>query len=285
MATLVLLRHGQSTWNLENRFTGWQDVDLSAIGIKEAKEAGCLLRDEGMIVDVVHTSLQKRAIRTVALTLEELDLLWIPVHKTWRLNERHYGRLEGLNKADVQREFGEEQFMLWRRSYDTPPPPLEIDDPRHPTRDPRYSSLPPEVIPASECLGDVLHRMLPYWQDRIVPDLRAGKRVLVSAHGNSLRALVKHLDRIPDDEIVSLNIPTGVPFVYELDDDLRPIPPDGQDPSTPPRARYLGDEAEIAARAAAVAEQGREGPTEAEAPDVEPADGPPTEPGETDPSN
>ncbi|MEO6713691.1 MAG: phosphoglyceromutase [Mycobacteriales bacterium] len=247
MSTLILVRHGESTWNKENRFTGWTDVDLSDKGVIEAKAAGRLLADEGIAVDIAHTSLQKRAIRTLLLALEAADRLWIPVLKTWRLNERHYGALQGLDKAETLQQHGEELFALWRRSYDTPPPALELGDERHPRFDPRYADLPPDVLPATECLKDVVVRMLPYWHDVIAADLRAGRTVLVAAHGNSLRALVKHLDGISDEEIAGLNIPTGIPLRYELDDDFRPT-----------SKGYLGD-AEAAERAAAaVAAQGKQ---------------------------
>jgi len=242
--TLVLLRHGQSLWNLENIFTGWTDVALSEQGRAEAAAAGRLMVDAGLGFDVVHTSLLRRAINTASIALDEMDLGWVPVEKHWRLNERHYGSLQGLNKQQTTDEYGVDQVHIWRRSYDTPPPPLEHDDPRYPTHDARYAWMPPELAPATECLADVVDRMLPYWYDRIVPDLRSGRRVIVVAHGNSLRALVKHLDRISDDEITGLNIPTGIPFVYRLDGDLRPI-----------ESRYLGDPAAAAAAAAAVARQ------------------------------
>lgn len=244
MSALVLLRHGQSTWNAENKFTGWVDVPLSERGVEEARHAGELLRDEGPEIDVVHTSLQRRAIDTAELALDVLDRKWLPVRRSWRLNERHYGALQGLDKKKTADEYGEEQLFTWRRGYDTPPPELDRDDARHPRFDPRYADLPPEVLPASECLKDVLERMLPYWQDAIVPDLRAGLVPLVSAHGNSLRALVKDLDDISDEDIPTLNIPTGIPLVYELDDDLRPV-----------SSRYLGDPEAAAAAARAVADQ------------------------------
>jgi 2,3-bisphosphoglycerate-dependent phosphoglycerate mutase len=222
MSTLVLLRHGESTWNKENRFTGWVDVDLSPKGEDEARRGGRLLRENGPLPDVLHTSLQRRAIRTAELALNEADRHWVPVRRSWRLNERHYGALQGKDKTQIREEFGEEQFLLWRRSYDTPPPPVETTDPNHPANDPRYADLPPDLLPATECLKDVLVRLLPYWADAIVPDLRAGRTVLVAAHGNSLRALVKHLDGIDDAAIAGLNIPTGIPLRYDLDDDLRP---------------------------------------------------------------
>lgn len=242
--TLVLLRHGQSVWNLENIFTGWTDVDLSDKGRAEAVEAGNIMEAEGIGVDVVHTSLQRRAINTANLTLDAMDLGWIPVRRSWRLNERHYGALQGLNKKATAEEYGLEQVHIWRRSYTTPPPALELSDPRHPIHDPRYASMAPEQIPATECLADVVERMLPYWYDAIVPDLRDGKRVMLAAHGNSLRALVKHLDGISDDEISELNIPTGIPLLYLLDQDLSVI-----------EQRYLGDPEAAAKAAAAVAAQ------------------------------
>jgi 2,3-bisphosphoglycerate-dependent phosphoglycerate mutase len=248
-STLVLLRHGQSVWNLENRFTGWVDADLTEQGIAEASAAGTALAEAGLLPDVLHTSLQTRAIRTATLALEAMDRAWIPVRRSWRLNERHYGELTGLDKAETLAEHGEDQVKIWRRSYDTPPPPMRPGHPDDPAGDPRYAELPPEMIPRSECLADVVDRMLPWWVDGIVPDLRAGRIVLVAAHGNSLRALVKHLDGISDGDIASLNLPTGVPLVYELDDDLRPTE------SKPPLDRCLGDPAEIAAAAAAVAAQ------------------------------
>jgi 2,3-bisphosphoglycerate-dependent phosphoglycerate mutase len=241
---LVLLRHGESTWNRENRFTGWTDVDLSERGLAEAKEAGRLLRDGGYTFDLAYTSLLKRAIRTLWIGLDALDEMWIPVAKDWRLNERHYGALQGLNKAETMAEHGEAQVKIWRRSYDIPPPPLAWDDPRHPHNDPRYAGLAPTALPATESLKLTLARVLPYWEDRIVPELRAGRNVLVAAHGNSLRALVKLLEHISDDAIVDLNIPTGVPRLYELDAALEPT-----------RAEYLGDAEAIAAAARAVANQ------------------------------
>ena len=241
---LVLLRHGESTWNKENRFTGWTDVDLSEQGRREAKEAGRLLRDAGFVFDVAYTSVLKRAIRTCWTALDELDLMWIPIVKNWRLNERHYGALQGLNKAETAAAHGEAQTKIWRRSYDIPPPPLSPEDPRHSSHDPRYASLAPDEIPATESLKDVVARFLPYWHDTIAPDLRAGRRVLITAHGNSLRALVKYLDHISDADIAELNIPTGIPLVYELDNQLRAV---GHE--------YLGDP-EAAKRAAeAVARQ------------------------------
>src|SRR3954454_17105599 len=223
MPTLVLLRHGESGWNKENRFTGWVDVDLSEKGVEEARASGRFLRDAGVEVEVAHTSVQKRAIRTLQLALEEADRLWVPVRRSWRLNERHYGDLQGKDKTETQQQFGQEKYMLWRRSYDVRTPDIDGSRFEEQRRDPRYAELPPEVLPAAECLKDVVGRMLPYWQDGIVPDLRAGRTVVVAAHGNSLRALVKHLEGISDDDIVGLNIPTGFPLVYELDNDLRPL--------------------------------------------------------------
>ena len=235
MTKLVLLRHGQSTWNLENVFTGWTDVPLSDKGVAEAKAAGQIMKEEGLAFDMAHTSLLVRAINTLHLALLEMDQVWIPVVKHWRLNERHYGALQGLNKKQTSDEHGKEQVHVWRRSYSTPPPALDPMDERHPGNDPRYSWMPPDLLPATECLEDVVDRMLPYWHDAIVPDLRAGKQVVVAAHGNSLRALVKYLDKIPDEEIVGLNIPTGIPLVYELNDDLSPI-----------KHYYLGDPEAVA---------------------------------------
>ncbi|MBL7496005.1 phosphoglyceromutase [Frankia sp. CNm7] len=243
MPTLVLLRHGESTWNQKNLFTGWVDVDLSEKGVKEATRGGELLREAGVLPDVVHTSLMTRAIRTSLLALDAAGRIWIPVRRNWRLNERHYGGLQGLDKAETLQKYGEEQFMLWRRSYDTPPP--EIAEGQESGVDERYADLAPDLIPKTECLKDVVVRMLPYWYDAIVPDLRAGRTVLVAAHGNSLRALVKHLDGISDADIAGLNIPTGIPLRYELDDDLRVISSAYLDP----------DAAELAA--AAVAAQGK----------------------------
>jgi 2,3-bisphosphoglycerate-dependent phosphoglycerate mutase len=243
--TLVLLRHGESEWNAANLFTGWYDSDLSEKGRTEAITSGRLLKQEGLVPDVLHTSTLVRAIRTADLALDEAGLLWLPVTRHWRLNERHYGGLTGKNKKETAEQFGADQVKIWRRSYDIPPPPVDTDSPYHPVNDPRYKHLPPEVLPASECLKDVLVRMLPWWHDVCIPDLDAGRVVLVSAHGNSLRALVKHLDEIPDDEIAELNIPTGVPLVYELDAHYRPVTVGG---------RYL-DPAAAAAGAAAVAAQ------------------------------
>jgi len=226
--TLVLLRHGESEWNKANLFTGWVDVPLSDKGREEAARGGQLLAEHGLLPDVLHTSLLRRAIATAELALSEADRQWIPVRRSWRLNERHYGALQGKDKAATLAEYGEEQFMTWRRSYSTPPPPIEPGSEFSQDGDPRYAFLPPEARPATECLADVVVRMLPYWYDAIVPDLRQGATVLVAAHGNSLRALVKHLDGMGDDEVVGLNIPTGVPLRYDLDDDLRPVTPGGQ---------------------------------------------------------
>jgi len=244
--TLLLLRHGESTWNKENLFTGWTDVDLSQKGEQEARLAGRLMREAGLEPHVVQTSLLRRAIRTTNLTLDEMDRFWLPVRRSWRLNERHYGALQGLNKKQTAEKYGKEQVFLWRRSYDVPPPPLALDDERHPRFDRRYRDLPPDLLPACESLKDVVARMMPWWHDAIVPELRAGKVVLVSAHGNSLRALVKHLDQIPDQEIPELNIPTGIPLVYELDERLQPVVRGG---------RYLGDSEAAKASAEAVARQ------------------------------
>jgi 2,3-bisphosphoglycerate-dependent phosphoglycerate mutase len=246
MIKLVLLRHGESTWNLENRFTGWTDVDLSPKGLEEAREAARLLQEGGYTFDVAYTSLLKRAIRTLWITLDGMDLMWIPVHRSWRLNERHYGALQGLNKAETAAKYGDKQVLVWRRSYSDPPPPLDPDDPRFPGHDRRYADLAPDELPRAESLKDTVARFLPYWHGTIVPDLQAGKRVLIAAHGNSLRALVKHLDNVSDEEIVGLNIPTGIPLVYELDEHLKPI-----------RHYYLGDPEEVARAAAAVANQGK----------------------------
>ena len=245
--TLVLLRHGHSTWNAKNLFTGWVDVGLNEQGVAEAERGAEMLREAGIAPDVSHTSVLRRAIRTAELVLDGIDRHWIPVRRSWRLNERHYGALQGKNKKETMEEFGEEQFMIWRRSYDTPPPPLPDDSEFSQAGDDRYADLSDQEMPRTECLADVLERMLPYWDDAIVPDLRAGKTVLVTAHGNSLRALVKHLDDIDEDEIVGLNIPTGIPLVYELDDDLKPMEP---------RGRYL-DPAAAEEAIAAVANQGR----------------------------
>jgi 2,3-bisphosphoglycerate-dependent phosphoglycerate mutase len=245
MHDLVLLRHGESDWNRENRFTGWTDVDLSEQGIAEAHEAGRLIREAGIDFDVAYTSVLRRAIRTLWIALDELDRMWIPVEHSWRLNERHYGALQGLNKAETAAEYGDEQVHVWRRSYDIPPPPLDPSDPRFPGHDPRYAGLTKAELPRAESLRDTVARFLPYWESTIAPALRDGARPIIAAHGNSLRALVKYLDDISDDEIVGLNIPTGVPLVYRLDDELRPID-----------HRYLGDPDAAAEKAAAVAAQG-----------------------------
>jgi 2,3-bisphosphoglycerate-dependent phosphoglycerate mutase len=244
MTPLVLLRHGQSTWNLENRFTGWTDVDLTEQGTLEARKAAALLGEAGYDFDIAYTSLLKRAIRTLWIVLDEMDRMWLPVERDWRLNERHYGALQGLNKAETAERHGEEQVLIWRRSYSEPPPPLERDDERFPGRDRRYASLKPEELPLTESLKLTVDRFLPYWDATIAPAIRSGKRVLIAAHGNSLRALVKHLDGVSEEEIVGLNIPTGVPLVYELDDDLKPL-----------RHFYLGDPEEVKKAAEAVARQ------------------------------
>ena len=245
MHKLVLLRHGESTWNKENRFTGWTDVDLTDKGRDEAKQAGLLLRQGGYSFDLLFTSVLKRAIRTANLALDELDQLWLPVERSWRLNERHYGALQGLNKAETAARHGEDQVKIWRRAYAIAPPPLTADDPRHPSRDPRYRNLRPTDLPLTESLKDTVARFLPYWHESIAPAMKAGQRVLIAAHGNSLRALVKYLDNISDDAIVELNIPTGIPLVYELDDSLKPL-----------RHHYLGDPEAARKAAEAVAKQG-----------------------------
>lgn len=245
MHRLVLLRHGESTWNKENRFTGWTDVDLSERGVEEAKKSGQTLKKEGFIFDVAFTSVLKRAIRTLWIVLDEMDLMWITVYNSWRLNERHYGALQGLNKAEMAQKFGEEQVLIWRRSYDVPPPALKANDPRSPKNDPRYQDLDPKDIPLTECLKDTVARFLPYWHSAIAPAVKSGKKVIIAAHGNSLRALVKYLDNISDEEIVKLNIPTGIPLVYELKEDLTPI-----------RHYYLGEPEEIRKATEAVARQG-----------------------------
>ena len=246
MHKLVLLRHGESDWNRENRFTGWTDVDLSAKGVEEARAGGRLLLSEGFDFDLAFTSVLKRAIKTLWLSLEEMDRMWIPVEHSWRLNERHYGALQGLNKAETAAKFGEGQVLVWRRSYDTPPPALEKGDPRFPGGDPRYTGLKPAELPLTECLKDTVARVMPYWNDSIAPAIRAGRRVLVAAHGNSLRALIKYLDGVSDADIVGLNIPTGIPLVYELDAQLKPL-----------RHYYLGDPGEVARRIASVSSQGK----------------------------
>jgi 2,3-bisphosphoglycerate-dependent phosphoglycerate mutase len=243
---IVLLRHGESTWNQENRFTGWTDVDLTERGVEEARAAGRLLAAEGYDFDLAFTSLLKRAIRTLNLALEEMDRVWLPVEKDWRLNERHYGALQGLDKSETAAKFGEPQVLAWRRSYDTPPPALDEGDPRHPRHDRRYHGLAPGALPRTECLKDTVERVVPYWNERIAPAIGAGRRVIVVAHGNSLRALVKFLDHVSDEKIVSLNIPTGVPLVYELDDRLNAR-----------GSRYLGDPEAIAKAAAMVANQAK----------------------------
>ncbi len=245
MGTLVLLRHGQSQWNLENRFTGWWDVDLSAQGEKEARSAGALLDEASIAVDVAHTSVLTRAVRTLDLTLEEMNRLWVPVHRHWRLNERHYGALTGLDKAETKAQYGEAQFLAWRRGYDTPPPPMPPDHRFDVRDDPRYAGLAPDVVPAAECLADVVVRLLPYWHDALAPDLIAGRTVLVSAHGNSIRALIKHLEGVSDTDITALEIPTGVPIVYQLEGRL-----------TITSRRELGDPIAIAAATEAVRRQG-----------------------------
>ena len=243
MYKLVLLRHGESQWNRENRFTGWVDVDLSPRGLEEARAAGRVLKSEGYRFDVAFTSVLRRAIRTLWIALDELDQMWLPVEKHWKLNERHYGALQGLNKAEMAAQYGEPQVLAWRRSYDTPPPPMESDDERYEGRDARYAGV---EVPRSECLKDTVARVLPYWNSAIAPTVRAGRRTLIAAHGNSLRALIKYLDNVSDEEIVGLNVPTGIPLVYELDRDLKPL-----------KHYYLGDQAEIARRIAAVSAQGK----------------------------
>lgn len=248
MHKLVLIRHGQSTWNLENRFTGWTDVDLSEQGRREAQSAGKVLKEEGYEFDLVYTSVLKRAIRTMWLTLDELDQMWLPVVRDWRLNERHYGALQGLNKSETAAKHGEDQVKIWRRSYDIPPPPLEEDDPRNAALDRRYAGLSKEEIPLTESLKETVARFVPYWEEAIAPQVASGKRVLIVAHGNSLRALVKHLDCISEEDIIGLNIPTGVPLVYDLDNDLKPL-----------GHRYLGDPEAIRKAAEAVANQGKAG--------------------------
>ncbi len=246
MTRLVLLRHGESIWNKENRFTGWTDTDLSERGIAEAKKAGQVLKKEGYCFDIAFTSVLKRAIRTLWIVLDEMDLMWIPVYRSWRLNERFYGALQGLNKLETAEKYGEEQVLLWRRSYDVPPPALKKTDERYPGNDPRYKGLAEEDLPLTECLKDTSRRVLPYWHEEIAPAIKAGKRVIVSAHGNSLRALVKYLDNISDEDILKLNIPTGMPLIYELDNDLKPI-----------KNYYLGDPEEVKKAMEAVAKQGK----------------------------
>ena len=246
MYKLVLIRHGESTWNLENRFTGWTDVDLTDTGVEQAKNAGRLLKAEGYDFDLAYTSVLKRATRTLWHALDEMDRTWLPVEHSWRLNERHYGALQGLNTAETAKQYGDDQVLIWRRSYDTPPPALEAGDPRSERGDLRYAALSPEQIPLTECLKDTVARVLPFWNDTMAPAIRSGRRVVVAAHGNSIRALVKYLDNIGDDEIVGLNIPNGIPLVYELDADLKPL-----------RHYYLGDADAVAKAAAAVASQGK----------------------------
>ncbi len=246
MIKLVLLRHGESQWNLDNRFTGWYDIDLTEQGRKEASNAGKLLRESGFVFDIAFTSVLKRAIRTLWNVLDSMDLMWLPVTKSWRLNERHYGALQGLNKSETAQKYGDEQVLVWRRSYDTPPPALEPGDDRFPGNDPRYADLDPAEVPLTECLKDTVARFLPFWHEKIAPEIRKGKNVIIVAHGNSLRALVKYLDNVSEEDIVGLNIPTGVPLVYELDDDLRPI-----------RNYYLGDQEAIRKAQEAVAKQGK----------------------------
>ena len=246
MKTLVLLRHGESTWNLENRFTGWEDVDLTAKGVQEAHEAARLLAEGKYTFDICFTSLLKRAIRTLWIALDDMDLMWLPQHRSWRLNERHYGALQGLNKAETAEKYGEKQVLVWRRSYADPPPALTPDDPRFPGHDRRYADVPRPQLPLAESLKDTVARFLPFWHERIAPEVKAGRRVVIAAHGNSLRALVKYLDGISEEEIVGLNIPTGIPLVYELEDDLRPI-----------RHFYLGDPEAARKAAEAVANQAR----------------------------
>jgi 2,3-bisphosphoglycerate-dependent phosphoglycerate mutase len=249
MYKVVLIRHGESAWNKENRFTGWTDVPLSEKGTVEAREAGKLLKREGFLFDLAFTSVLKRAIKTLWLALEELDLMWLPVTRSWRLNERHYGALQGLDKAETAAKYGDQQVKIWRRSYATRPPLLEKSDERHPNHDPRYAALPPEeraLLPDGECLADTVARAVPYWEKTIVPEVRAGKKVLIAAHGNSLRALVKYLDDVSEEDILELNIPTGVPLVYELDANMKPI-----------SHRYLGDPEAVAKAQAAVANQGK----------------------------
>ena len=246
MYKLVLIRHGESTWNLENRFTGWTDVELTATGVEQARQAGRLLKEAGYEFDVAYTSVLKRAIHTLNHCLDTMDRDWLPVVKDWRLNERHYGGLQGLNKADMAKQYGDAQVLVWRRSYDSPPPALASDDPRGQRQDPRYAKLAPEQVPLTECLKDTVARVLPFWNEAIAPAIRSGQRIVLAAHGNSIRALVKYLDNIGDDDIVGVNIPNGIPLVYELDADLKPI-----------KSYYLGDAEAAAKAAAAVANQGK----------------------------
>ena len=246
MYKLVLIRHGESTWNLENRFTGWTDVDLTDTGVAQAKQAGQLLKADGYDFDVAYTSVLKRAIRTLWLTLDEMDRTWLPVQKCWQLNERHYGALQGLNKGETAKKFGDDQVLVWRRSYDTPPPALEANDPRSERSDRRYANVAANDVPLTECLKDTVERVVPFWNESIAPTIKSGKRVVIAAHGNSIRALIKYLDEVSDDAIVNLNIPNGIPLVYELDENLKPI-----------RHYYLGDAEAAAKAAAAVASQGK----------------------------
>ncbi|HVS25979.1 MAG TPA: 2,3-diphosphoglycerate-dependent phosphoglycerate mutase [Burkholderiales bacterium] len=246
MKKLVLLRHGESTWNKENRFTGWTDVELSEKGLEEAQAVGQILRQNGFAFDVAYTSLLKRAIKTLWLMLEAMELMWIPIHHSWRLNERHYGALQGLNKGETAAKFGEKQVLVWRRSYAVPPPALDKSDPRYPGHDAKYKNLAEKELPLTECLRDTVNRFLPYWNETIAPAVKAGRKVIIVAHGNSLRALVKYLDNVSDEEIVELNIPTGIPLVYELDDRLRPL-----------KSYYLGDQERIKQASQAVADQGK----------------------------
>ena len=246
MHKLVLIRHGESLWNQENRFTGWYDVDLAEKGREEAKTAGRLLKEQGFTFDVSYVSVLKRAVRTLWIALDEMDLMWLPVHHSWRLNERHYGALQGLNKSETAAKFGEDQVKIWRRSYDIPPPPLEPTDPRFPGNDRRYAGLTRDELPLTECLKDTVARIMPFWNETLAPTIKSGKRVLVVAHGNSIRAMVKYLDKVSDDEIVGINIPTGIPLVYELDAALKPI-----------KHEYIGDPEEIARAMQAVASQGK----------------------------
>ncbi len=246
MYKLVLIRHGESTWNLENRFTGWTDVDLTPTGVEQAKQAGVLLKEAGLDFDIAYTSVLKRAVWTLWHCLDQMDRTWLPVVNSWRLNERHYGALQGLNKADTAKKFGDPQVLIWRRSYDIPPPALDPSDPRSERSDPRYAKLDPELVPLTECLKDTVARVLPFWDETIAPAIKSGQRIVISAHGNSIRALVKYLDGIGDNEIVGVNIPNGIPLVYELDADLNPI-----------KSYYLGDPEAAAKAAAAVANQGK----------------------------
>ncbi len=246
MYKLVLIRHGESTWNLENRFTGWTDVDLTPTGVEQAKQAGILLKEAGLDFDIAYTSVLKRAVWTLWHCLDQMDRTWLPVVNSWRLNERHYGALQGLNKADTAKKFGDPQVLIWRRSYDIPPPALDPSDPRSERSDPRYAKLDPELVPLTECLKDTVARVLPFWDETIAPAIKSGQRIVISAHGNSIRALVKYLDGIGDNEIVGVNIPNGIPLVYELDADLNPI-----------KSYYLGDPEAAAKAAAAVANQGK----------------------------